>query len=40
MASYKEGYGLKKPCEKKLLKASGVGLSNGGGFDELQHFHE
>ena len=35
--SYRHGYGLKNPVED-LLKASGVNLSNGGGFDELQHF--
>ena len=30
---------MKKPVED-LLKASGVNLSNGGGFDELQQFQE
>ena len=37
--SYRDGYGLKEPVEK-LLKASGVDLSNGGGFKELQQFQE
>ena len=38
-ASYRDGYGLKKPIEE-LLKASGVDLSNGGYFEELEHFQE
>ena len=37
--SYRHGCGLKKPVDD-LLKASGVNLSNGGGFDELQQFQE
>jgi len=37
--SYKHGKGLKKPVEK-LLKDSGVDLSNGGGFKELQQFQQ
>ena len=37
--SYRHGKGLKKPVEK-LLKASGVDLSNGGGFKELQQFQQ
>jgi len=38
-ASYRDGYGLKKPVEE-LLKASGVNLSNGGGLEELRQFQE
>jgi len=37
--SYKHRKGLKEPVEK-LLKASGVDLSNGGGFKELQQFQQ
>jgi len=37
--SYRNGYGLKEPVEK-LLNASGVDLSNGGGFKELQQFQQ
>ena len=37
--SYRDGYGLKEPVEE-LVKASGVDLSNGGGFKELQQFQE
>ena len=37
--SYRNGYGLKEPVEE-LLNASGVDLSNGGGFKELQQFQE
>ena len=33
--SYRNGRGIKQPVED-LLKASGVNLSNGGGFDELE----
>jgi hypothetical protein len=32
-------YGLKNPVEDHL-KASGVDLSNGGGFHELRQFQE
>ena len=35
--SYSNGYCLTEPVEE-LLKASGVDLSNGGGFKELQQF--
>ena len=38
-ASYRDGKGLKESVEK-LLKVSGVDLSNGGGFKELQQFQE
>jgi len=37
--SYSNGYGLKEPVEE-LLNASGVDLSNGGGFKELQQFQQ
>ena len=37
--SYRNGRGMKKPVED-LLKASGVDLSNGGGFKELEQFQE
>ena len=37
--SYRDGKGLKKPVED-LLKASGVDLSNGGGFEELRRFQD
>jgi len=37
--SYSNGRGLKKPFED-LLKASGVYLSNGGGFEELRQFQD
>jgi len=37
--SYNNGRGLKKPVEDPL-KASGVGLSNGGGFEELLQFKD
>jgi len=37
--SYRDGKGLKKPVEE-LLKASGVDLSNGGWFKELQQFQQ
>ena len=37
--SYRHGYGLKKPVYD-LLKVSGVDLSNGGGFRNLQKFQE
>jgi hypothetical protein len=33
------GRGLRKPVED-LLEASGVDLSNGGGFQELRQFQE
>ena len=36
--SYRNGRGMKKPVED--LKASGVDLSNGGGFKELEQFQE
>ena len=36
--SYNNGYGLKKAVDD--LMASGVDLSNGGGFRELQQFQE
>ena len=36
---YRHGKGLKKPVED-LLKASGVDLSNGGGFEELLQFQD
>ena len=34
---YRDGKDLKKPLEV-LLKASGVDLSNAGGFEELRQF--
>ena len=37
--SYSNGYCLTEPVEK-LLNASGVDLSNGGGFYELQQFQQ
>jgi len=37
--SYRDGYGLNKPVEEHL-NASGVDLSNGGIFKELQQFQE
>jgi len=37
--SYRDGKGLKRPVEK-LLNASYVDLSNGGGFEELQQFQQ
>jgi len=37
--SYRHGYVLEKPVEY-LLKASGVNLSNGGGFEELRQFQD
>jgi hypothetical protein len=37
--SYRNSRGMKKPVEE-LLKASGVNLSKGGGFHELQQFQE
>jgi len=37
--SYSNGRCLKEPVEE-LLKASGVDLSNGGGFKELQQFQQ
>jgi len=37
--SYRHGWCLEKPVEE-LLNASGVDLSNGGGFKELQQFQE
>ena len=37
--SYRHGYGLKKPVDF-LVKASGVYLSNGGGFNKLQQFQQ
>jgi len=37
--SYRDGKGLKKPVEK-ILNVSGVDLSNGGGFKELQQFQQ
>jgi len=37
--SYRNGRGLKKHVED-LLKASGVDLSNGGGFEELRQFQD
>jgi hypothetical protein len=36
-ASYSNGYGLKEPVQD-LLNASGVDLSNGEGFRELEQF--
>jgi len=37
--SYRSGRCLKEPFEQ-LLNASGVDLSNGGGFEELQQFQQ
>jgi hypothetical protein len=37
--SYRDGRGLKKPAED-LMKASGVHLTNGGGFQERQQFQD
>ena len=37
--SYRNGRDLKQPAED-LLKASGVDLTNGGGFEELRQFQE
>jgi hypothetical protein len=37
--SYRHGYGLHKPVQN-LLNASGVDLSNGGGFRELEEFQQ
>jgi len=37
--SNRDGRGLKKPAED-LLKAPGVDLSNGGGFEKLQQFQD
>jgi hypothetical protein len=38
-ALYRHGKGLKQHVEK-ILNASGVDLSNGGGFEELQQFQQ
>jgi len=38
-ALYRHGKCMKKPVED-LLKTSGVDLSNGGGFEELEQFQE
>ena len=38
-ALYRQGKCIKEPVED-LLKASGVDLSNGGSFKELEHFQE
>jgi len=38
-ALYRNGKGLKQHVEE-LLKVSGLDLSNGGGFEELQQFQQ
>jgi len=38
-ASFRDGKNSKKPVDE-LLNASGVDLSYGGGFKELQHFQQ
>jgi len=36
-ASYRDGYGLKQPVQD-LLNASGIELTNNGGFNEFEQF--
>jgi hypothetical protein len=38
-AAYRDGYGLEEPVQD-ILNASGVDLSNGGGFQELKQFQQ